>query len=181
MNAPKSVMFLTVPLTVLPLFNSAEQLAALLGALGFDELAAAEDDVLALFVQLDDFALEGLAFVNAQVLRGDDIDLGTGQERLDAHVEHEAALDHGLDLAADETAVVEDLDDLFPVLFLGRFFLGEDDHALIVLEALEEHFDFAADFERLAVFKFAEADDAPRTCSRCRRGLHSHVSGAPCP
>ena len=83
-----------------------------------------------------------------------------GQERLDADVEHEAALDHGLDLAGDESAVVENLDDLFPVLLLRGLFLGEDDHALVVLEALEQHFDFAADFERFAVFEFAEADDA---------------------
>ena len=83
-----------------------------------------------------------------------------GQERLDADVEHEAALDHGLDLAADEAAVVENLDDLFPVLLLGGLFLGEDDHAFVVLEAFEEDFDFAADFERFAVLEFAQADDA---------------------
>ena len=59
------------------LFDAAEQLRALLRALGFDQLAAGEDDVLALLVQLDDFALEGLAFVNAQVLRRDDVDLAS--------------------------------------------------------------------------------------------------------
>ena len=142
------------------LLDAAEELCALLRPFGFNELAAGEDDVLALLVELDDLALEGLALVDAQVLGRDDVDLAAGQERLDADVEHEAALDHGLDLAADEPAVVENLDDLFPVLFLGRFFLGEDDHALVVLEALEENFDFAADFELGVVLELAQADDA---------------------
>ena len=142
------------------LLDRAEELRALLRALGLDQLAAGEDDVLALLVELDDLALEGLALVDAQVLRRDDVDLGAGQERLDAHVEHQAALDHGLDLAADQAAVVEDGDDLFPVLLLRGFFLGEDDHALVVLEALQQHFDLGADFQLVGLVELAQADHA---------------------
>ena len=160
MKAPKSVMFLTVPLTVPPFSMPPRSFDALLRALGFDQLAAGEHDVLALLVQLDDLALEGLALVNAQVFRRDDVDLGAGQECLDADVEHQAALDHGLDLAADEAALVENLDDLFPVLLLRGLFLGEDDHALVVFEALEQDFDFVADFQFVGLVEFAEADDA---------------------
>ena len=142
------------------LFDAAEQLRAFLGAFGFNELTAGENDVLALFVQLDDFALEGLAFVNAEIFRRDDINLRAGQKCLDAHVEHETTLDHGLHLAGDQSAVVENLDNLFPVLLLGGLLLGENDHTLVVFEALQEHFDFGADFEVLIVFEFAQADDA---------------------
>ncbi len=56
-----------------------------------------------------------------------------------------------LDLAADETAVLEDFDDLFPVLFVGGLFLGEDDHALVVFEFFEQDFDFVADFDFLVL------------------------------
>ena len=46
------------------------------------------------------------------------------------------------------------LRDLVPVLAIGRFLLREHDHAFVVLEALEQHFHFVADFERLDVFEF---------------------------
>ena len=42
MNAPKSVRFLTVPLTVSPILIGLEEALALLGALLLDEFAAAE-------------------------------------------------------------------------------------------------------------------------------------------
>ena len=42
---------------------------------------------------------------------------------------------------------------------LGAF-SGEDDHALVVLEAFEQDFDFVADFEGVRIVEFAEADDA---------------------
>ena len=50
--------------------------------------------------------------------------------------------------------------DLVPVLLVRGLLLGEDDHAFVVFEALEEDFDFVADFERLDVIKFAAGDDA---------------------
>ena len=56
--------------------------------------------------------------------------------------------------------VLEDLDDLVPVLVVGGLLLGEDDHALVVFEALEEHFDFVADLEVFDVIEFAQGDDA---------------------
>ena len=137
------------------LFDAAEELRRFSARSGFDEFAAGEDDVLAVVVDLDDLEVVGVADELLEILRGDDVDLGAGEERLDADVDAEAAFDDGLDLAVDEAAVVENLDDLFPVLFLGGLFLGEDDHALVVFEALEEHFDFVADLELFVVFEFA--------------------------
>ena len=157
MNAPKSVMFLTVPLTVIAALHAVEELLALFGALLLDQFAAGEDDVLALVVDFDDLEIVGVADELLEVLRRDDVDLRAGQERLDADVDHEAAFDHGLDLAFDEAAALENLDDLFPVLLVGGLFLGEDDHALVVFEALEQDFDFVADLRGLRRLQIPEA------------------------
>ena len=82
---------------------------ALLAAFLLDEFAAGEDDVLALLVDLDDLELVGVADEMREILRRDDVDLRAGQERLDADIDGQAAFDHGLDLAVDEAAVVENL------------------------------------------------------------------------
>ena len=128
-----------------------EETLAEFGALGFDDFAAGKDDVLALVVDLDDLEFVDVADVFVEVLGRDDIDLRAGQEGFDADVDGEAAFDDALDLAADEAAVLEDLDDLFPVLLVGGFFLGEDDHALFIFELFEQHFDFVADFDFLVL------------------------------
>jgi hypothetical protein len=130
-----------------------EELLAEFGALGFDDFAAGKHDVLALVVDLDDFEFVNVADVFVEILRRDDVHLRAGKEGFDADVDGEAAFDDAFDLAADETAVLEDLDDLFPVLFVGGFFLREDDHALVVFEFFEQDFDFVADFDFL-VFEF---------------------------
>ena len=156
-------------LDVVALVDGLEECLALLGALGLDDLAAAEDDVLAVVVDLDDLELVDVTDVFGEVLRRDDVDLRAGQEGLDADVDHEAALDDALDLAFDEPAVVEDLDDLVPVLLVGGFLLREDDHALVVLEFLEEDFDLVADLDVL-VFEFCDSGWHLRICIRCPPG-----------
>ena len=152
-KTPKSVMFLTMALDVVADLDGLEEGGALLGALGLDDLAAGEDDVLAVVVDLDDLELVDVAEVFVEVLGRDDVDLGAGEEGLHADVDHEAALDDALDLAFDESALVEDLDDLVPVLFVGGFLFGEDNHPLLVLEFLEEDFDVVAHLD-VFVFKF---------------------------
>ncbi len=141
------------------LFNLREKLGTFLGALGFDELAAAEDDVLALLVQLDDLALERLAFVNAQILGRDDVDLGAGQECSTPTLSMRPPLTTALTLPLTSPPLLKIWTIFSQFCFWAAFSL-ERTTMLVVLEALEEHFDFAADFERFAVFKFAEADDA---------------------
>ncbi len=147
MNAPKSVRFLTVPCTRSPTLDAFQEFLALLAALLLDEFAPAEDHVLAVVVDLDDLEIVGVADELLQIFRRDDVDLRGGQKRLDADVDHEAAFDDGLHLAFDQAVALEDVDDLVPVLAVGGLFLREDDHALVVFEALEEHFDFVADFQ----------------------------------
>ena len=160
MNAPKSVMFLTVPLRMSPGVISRQQLAALVVALLLDQFAAGEDDVLALLVDLDDFEFVGVADELRQVLRRDDVDLRGGQKRLDADVDQQAAFDDGLDLAGDGAAFVANGEDLVPVLLELGLFLGEDDHAFLVFEFLDEDIDFVADFDGFDVVEFVGGDDA---------------------
>ncbi len=140
--------------------HSAEEGGTLGRTLGLDDLAAAQDDVLAVVVDLDDLEIVSVADELLEIARRDDVDLRGGEEGLDAHVDGEAAFDDGLDLALDEAAFLEHGDDLFPVLALGGFFLREDDHALVVFEADEEDLDFVADFDVFGLFEFIGADDA---------------------
>ncbi len=93
MNAPKSVRFLTVPFTMSPIFTFSRKRWRLLGAFLLDEFAAAQDDVLAVVVDLDDLEVVGVADELLEILRGNDIDLRAGQECLDADVDGEAAFD----------------------------------------------------------------------------------------
>ncbi len=146
-----------MPSTLSPIVDGLEERLALLGALGLDDLAAAEDDVLAVVVDLDDLELVDVADVFVEIFRRDDVDLRAGKEGLDADVDHEAAFDDALDLAFDEPAVVEDFDDLVPVLLVGGFLFREDDHALVVFEFLEEDFDLVADLD-FFVFEFCARD-----------------------
>ena len=67
-------------------------------ALLFEQGTAAQHDVAALLVELDDLEVETLAddgFVSEdlEVAHGAQIDLAAGQERLDADVDRQAALD----------------------------------------------------------------------------------------
>jgi hypothetical protein len=137
--------------------DAVEELLALFGALGLDDFAAGKDDVFALVVDLDDLELEHLADVLVEILRRDDVDLGAGEEGFDADVDHEAAFDDALDLAFDETAVLEDGVDLFPVLTVGGLLLGEHDHAFVVFEAFEEDFDLIADLD-VFIFELVGGD-----------------------
>ena len=62
MNAPKSVMFLTVPLRMSPILIVVEESLARCSVRScFDQFAAGEDDVLALLVDLDDLEIVGVA------------------------------------------------------------------------------------------------------------------------
>ncbi len=132
-----------------------QELLALGVALGLDQFAAREDDVLAVVVDLDDLEIVGVADELVQVLRRGDVDLAAGQERLDADVDHEAALDDALDLALDEPVAVEHADDLLPVLAVEGLFAREDDHALVVFEAFEQNVDLVADVDVVEVVEFA--------------------------
>ncbi len=73
----------------------------------------------------------------ARFLGGADVDLRRGQESLDTNVDEQAAFDDGLDLACDRAAFIADGEDAVPVLLELGFFLGEDDHAVLVFELFD--------------------------------------------
>ena len=114
-NAPNSAMFLTTPLRIWPGSISASSLLLHLVALVLDQLAAADDDVAAGLVDLEDLALDGLADVVADVGRPADVDLAGGQEDVDADVDQQAALDLAGDHAGDDVAFLVLGDDRLPI------------------------------------------------------------------
>ena len=154
MNAPKSVRFLTVPLTRVADLDAFEEFLALLASLLLDQFAPAQHDVLPVVVDLDDLEIVGVADELLQIFRRNDVDLRRRQKCFDADVDHQAAFDDGFHLAFDQAIAGENARDLVPVLAISRFLLRENDHAFVVFEALEEHFHFVADFEGIDVFKF---------------------------
>ena len=135
-NAPKSAMFLTTPLRIWPTSSFSSSSAFFSARCVLDELAAADDDVAARLVDLEDHALDGLADVLADVARAADVDLAGRQEDVDADVDQQAALDLAGDLAGDDVAFVDGLHDLHPLFDLLGLALAEDDHAALVEAAL---------------------------------------------
>jgi hypothetical protein len=156
------------------LLEVGEELGALLVALLLDEFPAGEDDVLAVLVEFDDPALDFLAEKLAEVLGGIDVDLGGGKERLDAHIHGQAALDDALDDALDRPGRLAELDDLFPILFLGGLLAGKDDKPVLVFQAFEQNLDLDTDGEVVRRAEFVDVDGALGLVA----DVHHHLAGA---
>ena len=105
---------------------------------------AREHDVAALLVDLDDAHAQLLPAQRVEVADGTHVDLRAGQERADADVDREAALDALDDAADDDLALGVGLLDLVPDLHLLGFFAREHDVAFAILGALEQHVDDVA-------------------------------------
>ena len=88
-------------------------------------------------------------------------DLRSGQERVDAHeVDDDAALDLLDERAFDRLiGLVRDAD-LLPHAHEVGFLLRKDDRAFLVLEVLEQHFDFVARLEVRVVLELFERNAA---------------------
>ena len=94
---------------------------------------------------------------------GTHVDLRAGQERADADVDGEAALDALDDAADDDLALGVGLLDLVPDLHLLGFFAREDDVAFAIFGALEQHVDDVAGLHgdlAVLVEELVERDDA---------------------
>ena len=132
----------------LALGKHVERVLLLLGVLLLEERLARQHDVAALLVDLDHAHPQLLAAQRVEVADGTDVDLRARQERADADVHREAALD-ALDDAADhDLALGIGLLDLVPDLHLLGFFAREDDVAFAVFGALEEDVDDVAGLNR---------------------------------
>ena len=116
-------------------------LVAPLAPLGLEEDPAGEHDVAALLVELDDLELGAGSDQPLQVLDRTQVDLRAGQERLHTDVDAEAALDAGDDRAFDHLVLIHGLLDLVPGLHQVGLLLGQDQRAVIPLEAVEIHLD----------------------------------------
>src|SRR3977135_3806967 len=113
-------MFLTTPLSTLP---SARMSSVCFFFSAFsssrsalEERLARQHDVAALLVDLDHAHAQFLAAQRVQVAHGTDVDLRSGQERADADVHRETALDALDDAADDDLALGIGLLDFVPNL-----------------------------------------------------------------
>ncbi len=140
-----------------------ERRLLLLGVLLFEEDLAREHDVAALLVDLDDAHAELLALERVEVAHGTHVDLAAGQERADADVHREAALDPLDDAADDDFAFRKGALDLVPNLHLLGLLARQHDVAFTVFGALEQHVDHVAFTDNdLAGFveELVDGDDA---------------------
>ena len=86
--------------------------------------------------------------------------MGGRQKSLDADIDEQAALDDSLDLAGDGSALVANGEDALPILLELGLLLGENDHAFLVFELLDQDINLVSDFDGLKVFELAGRDDA---------------------
>src|SRR5450432_725071 len=96
--------------------DALEEFLALLAALLLDELAAAEDDVLTVVVNLNNLEIVGVANELLQIFGRNNINLRGRQKCFHADVNHETAFDDGLHLAFDQAIALENRGDLVPIL-----------------------------------------------------------------
>ena len=138
-------MFFTTPVMTMPFLEDGERVLALLLALLFQDHPPREHDVAPATVELDHARLDVLPDHRVEVLHRAQVDLGAGQERLDADVDGEAALDHLHDLPVDRRALLVGPRDDVPDLDLVGLLLGQDDEALVVFLRLEVDLDLEPD------------------------------------
>ena len=139
----------TTPERTSPFCRRAQELVAELGLGLLEELAAREDDVVAVLVELDDLALELGADVRREVTHATHLDQRGGQEAAQPDVEDETTLDDLDDRADDGLVVGVDALDRAPgALVLGAL-LGEDQATLVVLLVHHQRFDDVADLDDL--------------------------------
>ena len=159
-NAPKSAMFLTVPVTMSPSWMVSRSFLPLLGASVLDELSAGDDDVAPLGVDLEDLGLDGLADVDADVGRPADVDLARGEEDRHADVDEQPALDLPHDLAFDLVLLALFGGDLLPAADAVGFPLGDGHRAAVAFDVLEQDFDGVADLDLGGVVELVLVEDA---------------------
>src|ERR1044071_3015034 len=139
------------------------QLLALARTLVLEDDTTRDDDVAAAFVELDDLELELLAEQLVDVRDAAERDLRTREERVDAHeVDHHSTLDLLDERAFDRLIILIREADLLPHAHEVGLLLGQDDGAFLVLEVLEEHFDFVTDLELGVILELFERNGAFR-------------------
>src|SRR4051812_18877910 len=136
------------------------QLLTLARPLLLEDDAARDDDVAAALIELDDLEVEGLAEQLVDVGNAAERDLRSRKECIDSHeIDDHAALDL-LDQSATHGLVVLVGDaDALPHAHEIGFLLRQHDGTFLVLEVLEQNFDFVS---RLQVGKILELFERDR-------------------
>ena len=150
-NAPKSAMFLTVPLRTWPTSISSRSCFFCCSRVISISLRRLTTMLRRLSSILRIMHSIVLADVVADVARAADVDLAGGQEDVDADVDQQAALDLAGDLAGDDVALVVLGDDHLPGPHPVGLLAGEDDLAGLVLHAFEQDLDGVAGLGRRLV------------------------------
>ena len=125
------------------------QLVALL----LDQLAAADDDVAAFFVDLENDRVDVAADPVGNFARPADVHLAGGKEDRHADVHQQAALDLLGDLAVNRVAFLLGLHDGFPVDDAISLALADLHQTGVAFDVFEKDADFVAD---LHVFRLVE-------------------------
>ena len=137
------------------------QVLALVRPLVLQDDPAADHDVPAPLVELDDLELVGLAQQLVDVGHPAERDLAAREERVHPHqVHHHAALDLLDQGALDRLIALVGHADLFPDPHEVGLLLGEHDRALLVFQMLEEDLDLIAFLERLRILELVERNRA---------------------
>ena len=108
---------------------------------------ARQNNVVALFVEFDDFGFDLLADVGVKVADAAHFDEGCGQEAAQSDVEDEAAFDDFDDGASDGFVFFFQLFDSAPCAFVLCALLGEDQSAFFVFFGEDEGVDLIAHFD----------------------------------
>ena len=140
-----------------------QRVLLLLRVFFLEENLAGEHDVAALLVDLDDAHPQFLAAQRVEIADRTHVDLRAGKEGADADVDRQTTLDALDDAADDDLALGVGLLDLVPNLHLLGFFAREDDVAVAIFGALEQHVDRVARLHghfAALVEEFVDADDA---------------------
>src|SRR5690606_26395923 len=114
-----------------------------------EQRTAAEHDVVAVLVELEDLRLDLLAEVRRQIAHAAQLDERRREEATQADVDDETALDDLDDLAGHDAVGLLDLLDIAPGALVLRTLLGEDQAAFLVLLLENEGLDAVADRDDL--------------------------------
>ncbi len=133
----------------LALVQVVEEVRARLGLRLLEQRAAAQHDVVAVLVQLEDLRLDLLAQVRGQVADTAQLDERCRQEATQADVDDESTLDDLDDRTGDDAVVFLDLLDVAPRTLVLRALLGQDQTAFLVLLLENKSLDLIADLDDL--------------------------------